>query len=97
MTKDKDQELIEIAIAWCLAWGEDLEPQTDLETLSQMQEAMSKQGQIPDTVRSYVENAQTLNQLPYPQTLEALADIAQKHSTLWESKIGLVYGGATKI
>lgn len=85
------------AIAWCIAWGDGLQPQVDLKILHQMRAAMAGTGQIPEAVRSYVEQAQTLDGLPYPKTLNALKALANENPELWESTIGLVYGGATKI
>lgn len=85
------------AIAWCLAWGEGLQPQVDLKTLHQMREAMAGKGQIPSAVHSYVEQAKALDKLPYPKTLDQLKALADENPKLWESAIGLVYGGATKI
>ena len=85
------------AIAWCLAWGDGLQPQVDIKTLHQMRAAMAGQGQIPEAVRSYVEQAQALDGLTYPKTLDALKALANENPELWESTIGLVYGGATKI
>ena len=85
------------AIAWCLAWGDGFQPQVDIKTLHQMRTAMAVQGQIPEAVRSYVEQAQTLDKLPYPKTLDKLKALANENPKLWDSTIGLVYGGATKI
>jgi CRISPR-associated protein Cmr2 len=52
---------------------------------------------VPAAVQTYVEQAQTLENLPYPQTLDALKAAADEYPELWNSSIGLVYGGATKI
>jgi len=97
MVKDKNILIVEVAIAWCLAWGDDLEPQVSRETLHHMREAMLSESPVPEAVRAYVEQAQTLEQLTYPETQEQLQALAKAHSQLWDATIGLVYGGATKI
>lgn len=97
MANDQTKKSIEIAIAWCLAWGDGLEPQVGHPVLRQMHDAMTGEGAVPTEVQWYVEQAQKLAQLPYPKTLDELKAIANEHSELWASKIGLVYGGATKI
>lgn len=97
MDKEEKKLSIEIAIAWCLAWGEQEQPQIEPSVLHQMREAMMEGKPIPDEVRSHVEQVQQLDELPYPQQLNELAALATTHDRLWESRIGLVYGGATKI
>lgn len=88
---------ITTAIAWCLAWGEDKQPQFDITVLQQMRQALNNVGEVPEEVRSLVEQAKQLDTLPYPKTLEGLKQLTENHPILWNSKIGLVYGGATKI
>lgn len=90
---------IEVAIAWCLAWGDCLEPQVDLPVLHQMRKAMRGEGQIPDAVRPFVNQAQALQTIPEDYFPEALAQLRADHPNLWdeETRIGLIYGGATKI
>ncbi|MGI0485039.1 type III-B CRISPR-associated protein Cas10/Cmr2 [Pantanalinema rosaneae CENA516] len=89
---------ISIGIAWCLAWGNDRQPQFPLSTLQQMRQALQagKLDEVPKEVRSLVEQVRQLDQLDFPDQLEALKD---KFSELWNqtTEIGLVYGGATKI
>lgn len=94
---DKEQNTIQIAMAWCLAWGNGLQPQVDLEVLHQMRQAMNSKEQVPEAVRSYVEEAQRLDTLQYPRTIDELTEIVKSNPKLWDSRIGLVYGGATKI
>ncbi|WP_008308400.1 type III-B CRISPR-associated protein Cas10/Cmr2 [Leptolyngbya sp. PCC 6406] len=62
-----------------------------------MRQAMLAGEPVPEAVASAVEQVRDLDTLPYPETLEALTALATEHAALWESKIGLVYGGATKI
>jgi len=85
-----------IGIAWCLAWGEGRKPH-DLSILQQMREALHQGKDVPEEVRSQVEDIQHLETLKFPQTLEELTQLTEQYPTLWNSKIGLVYGGATKI
>ncbi|MBF2002552.1 MAG: type III-B CRISPR-associated protein Cas10/Cmr2 [Synechococcales cyanobacterium M58_A2018_015] len=56
-----------------------------------------KRDQVPFEVRSHVENARQLNQLDYPKTLTDLKAYTETYPQFWQSQIGLVYGGATKI
>lgn len=89
---------ISIGIAWCLAWGNQLKPQFDLSILQQMRQSLTV-GQIesiPQEVQSLVQQVQELDQLGFPKELE---DLKNSHPDMWnqETKIGLVYGGATKI
>lgn len=96
--KESKQQVI-IAIAWCLAWGGQCEPQYPLSILQRMVQALraGKPDQVPSEVRSHVENARQLNQLEYPKTLTDLKAYTETYPQLWQSQIGLVYGGATKI
>lgn len=87
------------AIAWCLAWGAENNPQYGLQVQDQMQQAISGKGDLPDEVQEIVEQVRWLisNSLQLPPTLDDLKHLIAQHSTLWNCKIGLVYGGATKI
>lgn len=97
--QEQSKQQVMIAIAWCLAWGDGREPQFPLLTLQQMVRALraGKPDEVPSEVRSHLENARQLNQLDYPKTLTDLKACTETHSQLWQSQIGLVYGGATKI
>jgi CRISPR-associated protein Cmr2 len=90
---------ITIAIAWCLAWGEEKQPQFDLSVLQQMRRALDegKEEDVPLEVKSLVDEVKELNGLPFPQTLHELKQLTEKYPIFWNSQIGLVYGGATKI
>jgi CRISPR-associated protein Cmr2 len=90
---------IEIAIAWCLAWGEGREPQFDLSVLQEMRRALNAGEEVPEEVREIVDRVQQLQAIDkdyFPATLD---ELKSKYPELWnqETKIGLVYGGATKI
>ena len=91
-----------IAIAWCLAWGEEVTPQFPLETLQQMRRAIANGENPPQAVKDYVQQAEALQALTeqdFPTTLKNLASEYPKLWHLWQqqTRIGLVYGGATKI
>ncbi|MBV6626162.1 MAG: type III-B CRISPR-associated protein Cas10/Cmr2 [Rivularia sp. (in: Bacteria)] len=92
---------ISIGIAWCLAWGKEKKPQYDLEILQQMREALVNRGKIPGELSHIVDAVRELDKLEdvkqFPKTLNELQELVEKNPLLWESKIGLVYGGATKI
>lgn len=90
-----------IAIAWCLAWGAGKEPQTGItvELLHQMRTAILNNQSPPAEVARFVELANQLQSISENYFPETLAQLKVDHSELWQeqSKIGLVYGGATKI
>ncbi|MFB2967478.1 type III-B CRISPR-associated protein Cas10/Cmr2 [Aerosakkonema sp. BLCC-F183] len=86
-----------VGIAWCLAWGEQRQPQFDIKELHQMREALHAGTDIPEKMRSLLEQVKQLETLKFPKTLDELKLLAEQHSILWNSRIGLVYGGATKI
>ncbi|MDZ7960981.1 MAG: type III-B CRISPR-associated protein Cas10/Cmr2 [Aulosira sp. DedQUE10] len=88
---------VSVAIAWCLAWGDGREPNYSLELLQQMREALNDGKEVPEEVQVLVKQAQELQNLEFPDTLEKLKQLPEKYPLLWNSKIGLVYGGATKI
>ncbi|MEM9153749.1 MAG: type III-B CRISPR-associated protein Cas10/Cmr2 [Cyanobacteria bacterium P01_F01_bin.33] len=91
------QKDIQIAIAWCLAWGDQNQPRVNISILNQMRDGLRSKGSIPEEVSEYVEQSQTLDRLHYPETLDQLEQLTEDYPNLWASKIGLVYGGATKI
>lgn len=91
--------LITTALAWCLAWGNQRQPQFDLTVLQQMRQALNDGTQVPEGVRSLVKQVERLQKIDddyFPKTLKSLQN---DYPDLWEQKtpIGLVYGGATKI
>ncbi|MBW4641473.1 MAG: type III-B CRISPR-associated protein Cas10/Cmr2 [Goleter apudmare HA4340-LM2] len=88
---------IGVAIAWCLAWGDEREPQYSLEVLRQMREALTTGKEVPEEVQALVKQVQELQNLEFPDTLEKLKQLPEKYPLLWNSQIGLVYGSATKI
>lgn len=93
------EKSITIAIAWCLAWGEQRQPQFDLSVLQQMRQAMQEGRKVPEEVRSLVEQVQQLDAIPKDYFPDTITELKDKYPHLWQqtTKIGLVYGGATKI
>jgi len=89
--------VIKIGIAWCLAWGEGRQPQFEMSILQQMRQALQEGKEVPEEVRSLVEQVNQLDRLPFPETLDELKQLTEKYPTLWNFQIGLVYGRATKI
>lgn len=90
----KSANNIVTAIAWCLAWGDQQTPQYNQATLQQI-----RQAEPPVELAAIVQEVQQLlkDDFPFPETVEKLKSLTQTHPLLWNSKIGLVYGGATKI
>jgi CRISPR-associated protein Cmr2 len=86
-----------IGVAWCLGWGEGKKPKHSLDILRQMRQALSDGTEVPQEVTYIVDAVRELDNLKFPQTLNELKQLTEEHSILWDSKIGLVYGGATKI
>ncbi|NEP56341.1 MAG: type III-B CRISPR-associated protein Cas10/Cmr2, partial [Symploca sp. SIO2G7] len=60
-------------------------------------QVLSEGKEVPEDVRSLVESVRQLESLDFPQSLDELKQLRQKFPTFWNAKIGLVYGGATKI
>ncbi|MBD1821816.1 type III-B CRISPR-associated protein Cas10/Cmr2 [Cyanobacteria bacterium FACHB-DQ100] len=92
---------LSIGIAWCLAWGDQREPQFDITVLREMRQALKdkRHNDIPRDVKSLIQQVKDFQLIPknyFPSTLKQLKD---DYSELWNQKtqIGLVYGGATKI
>ncbi|MBF2016946.1 MAG: type III-B CRISPR-associated protein Cas10/Cmr2 [Rivularia sp. T60_A2020_040] len=88
---------ISIGIAWCLAWGEKKKPKYDLDILRKMREVLLNGGDIPQELSDIVDAVRELDKLEFPDTLAKLKDLTEKHPLLWNSRIGLVYGGVTKV
>lgn len=83
---------VTVALTWCLAWGEKKTPsQYELDKLNQIREDITK---VDPDIKKLVNQVQQLQKLLFPDHLDSLKD-----SELWQqnTKIGLVYGGATKI
>jgi CRISPR-associated protein Cmr2 len=102
MTATSSASPVPIALAWCLAWGEGRDPQFPLPILQQMCAAIRTDDAagIPEAlqplwaqVRQFQESVAATT---FPKTL---AELQSRYPELWRqtSRIGLVYGGATKI
>lgn len=93
------QHSITTAISWCLAWGDEREPKFDIAILKQMRQALNDGKDVPEEVASLVEQVKELQGIDkdyFPPTLD---ELKSKYPELWNqtTRIGLVYGGATKI
>lgn len=92
---------LSIGIAWCLAWGEGKEPKYDLSILKQMRNTLQngEEENIPVDVKALVEQVQELDSIDENYFPETLTELKDKYPCLWEqeTKIGLVYGGVTKV
>ncbi|MEL6461216.1 MAG: type III-B CRISPR-associated protein Cas10/Cmr2 [Cyanobacteria bacterium J06621_15] len=97
--KNSRQRII-TAITWCLAWGEQREP--DIMLSEEMLQALRSGKAVTDELSKLVkqvEKLQEIQEIPeddFPKTTKELLD---KYGNLWnqKTKVGLVYGGATKI
>ncbi|MBH8566566.1 type III-B CRISPR-associated protein Cas10/Cmr2 [Nostoc sp. CENA67] len=92
----ENTHFITIAIAWCLAWGDQREPKHK-EVLQQTREALKAGKELPEEFQQFVNQVQELDNLKFPETLEELKQYTEQYPHLCNSQIGLVYGGATKI
>ncbi|MBD2181233.1 type III-B CRISPR-associated protein Cas10/Cmr2 [Planktothrix sp. FACHB-1355] len=92
---------LSIGIAWCLAWGERPKPQFDLSELQTIRQALKEGKSIPAAIQPFLEQAQKIDNLKFPDTAEKLRQtfegLQQENPQAWNTRIGLVYGGATKI
>ncbi|MFP4122275.1 type III-B CRISPR-associated protein Cas10/Cmr2 [Coleofasciculus sp.] len=88
-----------IGIAWCLAWGEGREPQFDLSILQQMREALLQGKDVPEALKCLLQTVRQLQGIPQDYFPDKITDLKNNYPNLWEqtTRIGLVYGGATKI
>jgi CRISPR-associated protein Cmr2 len=57
----EDTSSMTIAIAWCLAWGNEKTPEFDLPVLQQMQQALSAGEQVPIPLQNLVQQVQKLH------------------------------------
>ena len=90
---------ITIALAWCLAWGTQKQPQYDISLLQEMRQAIQSDREVPTEVRSLVEQVKRLQNIDKDYFPETIQGLQEKYPELWnqQTEIGLVYGGATKI
>jgi CRISPR-associated protein Cmr2 len=92
---------IQVALAWCLAWNQPHPSRDQATTLQQIRNACYKSQPCDPDLQSIVDAVGQLMALELPlelpQTVEQLRQYTQDHALLWEGRVGLVYGGATKI
>ncbi|MGC1526999.1 MAG: type III-B CRISPR-associated protein Cas10/Cmr2 [Phormidesmis sp.] len=91
----------QIAITWCLAWGHQPTPQYPISQFKRWRSAIA-QGDTPTDPewQQALDQAGTLTQLGENSDPLSIADITElvaQHPALWQSSIGLVYGGVTKV
>jgi CRISPR-associated protein Cmr2 len=95
-TDDRIQNRLQVAIAWCLAYS----PAIDRETqLAALREHFSNGSPCAEDLQAIVAAVRYLmsEDLPHPEKIANLQLLIQEHPLLWNNRIGLVYGGATKI
>jgi CRISPR-associated protein Cmr2 len=95
-TDDRIQNRLQVAIAWCLAYS----PAIDRETqLAALREHFSNGSPCGEDLQAIVAAVRYLmsEDLPHPEKIANLQLLIQEHPSLWNNRIGLVYGGATKI
>jgi CRISPR-associated protein Cmr2 len=95
-TADQIQHRLQIAIAWCLAYS----PEIDREAqLSALRGYFNNESSCKGDLQKIVEAVAILmsEDLPHPKAIADLQLLIQEHPLLWNNRIGLVYGGATKI
>lgn len=91
LTKDQ------IAISWCLAWGNTHEPSTDVHQWYQsLGNAVEDTSSLISNDQDILEQVQQLQTMDFPNNLQSLETL---YPGLYQqtTRIGLVYGGATKI
>lgn len=94
-----NQNSIIIALAWCLAWGDKREAQQELASLKQMRESLNQGKETPSELNSIVQQVRELQNIPSDKSPTTILEITETYPNLCQetTKIGLVYGGATKI
>ncbi|KYC43960.1 type III-B CRISPR-associated protein Cas10/Cmr2 [Scytonema hofmannii PCC 7110] len=84
----------DIGLAWCLLCND---AGNDKSAMQKMQQQLQAEGEVPIEIIPYLEQVQMLRKLPFPKTVEELKKYQQDYPQFWNSQVGLVYGGATKI
>jgi CRISPR-associated protein Cmr2 len=90
------QHRLQVAIAWCLTYS----PKVDREIqLLALREYFNNGSSCEEDLQKIMEAVKKLmsGDLSHPQTITDLQSLIQEHPLLWSNRIGLVYGGATKI
>jgi CRISPR-associated protein Cmr2 len=94
-TNDRIQHRLEIAIAWCLAYSPEIDRETQLQALREYFNNGSSCGEDLQKIVAAVTSL--MSEDLWPETIADLQALIQKHPLLWNNRIGMVYGGATKI
>ncbi|MEM8806718.1 MAG: type III-B CRISPR-associated protein Cas10/Cmr2 [Cyanobacteria bacterium P01_G01_bin.38] len=101
MSDQTIQQDIQVAIAWCLAWGSNLEPRYPIEQFQKWRVAIA-QGEAPSDQawQQALDEAKALTQFEEGKAKLSVVEIRKlidNTPALWKSSIGLVYGGVTKV
>ncbi len=93
---DKISCRIKLAIAWCLGYSPSIDRDA---TLNSFRDYFYRDVACPQGLQSIVDAASTLisDNLEHPRSISELQSLIQSHLLLWDNRIGIVYGGATKI
>lgn len=93
---ERIQRRIKIAIGWCLSYSPNLDRVTHLQTL---RDKFDRDLPVSEDLQLIVDDVIHLmkEDLPHPQEIVELQSIVRDRPLLWEKRIGMVYGGATKI
>jgi CRISPR-associated protein Cmr2 len=97
------QKRMTVAIAWCLAWGDGENPQHSKEALHELRQAILTNRPLDDSsLQEILQQTQSLvgfsnDSFEFPKTIEKIETLIKQHNIPWDSKIGLVYGGVTKV
>jgi CRISPR-associated protein Cmr2 len=86
---------IQLAIAWCLVY--EANSAQNAATLEALRQHFYHNQPCRDDLAAVVTEVKALSDLTYPETIADLQTLIAHHPNLWQNKIGLVYGGATKI
>jgi CRISPR-associated protein Cmr2 len=86
---------IQVAIAWCLVYSPDSGANTA--NLKALRQYFYRQQPCGDALTEIVTAVEALDRLDYPGAIADLQAIAENNPELLRHKVGLVYGGATKI
>ncbi len=91
----KSVRQIQVAIAWCLVYAPN--SPNNPETLATLRQHFYHDQPCGDHLAAMVAAVRSLSDLTHPETVPDLQQIITNHPILWQTKVGLVYGGATKI
>lgn len=89
------QEKIKFAIIWCLADNHLRENKYNLGSPQELRSLLTAKQEFSDLWSQVKKLEDLVNK--FPENKQQLTEIIQDNPLLWSEKIGLVYGGATKI